>query len=248
MTRSARFTDYASALAQCSGGYDDAQLARVRAYKTEQYVKQLSAILWPEQIANTALAVGIAAAQVKSRPLRVLDFGGGAGIHFRAAREVLPEPPRWAIVETQATAEVARAAGLDAFDDIERAVHHLGGVDLVHTSGTIQYTPDPLRTLDALLALEAPVFFLARLPLWRGEQMVTIQESPLSMNGPGPLPPGIPDTVVRYPETFVNFDELMGRLTAGYQPLIALDSSSAAAIVEGQTIPGITLILIRRNG
>jgi putative methyltransferase (TIGR04325 family) len=247
MSRTARFADFASALAQCGGGYDDLTLARVRAYKTEHFIAQLSTTVWPEQVANTALAVGLAAAQVPARPLRVLDFGGSAGVHYYAACKVLPEAPRWAIVETQAMAEVCRGAGLDAFESVATAVKHLGGVDLVHTSGAIQYTPDPLQFLDTLLAVDAPVFFLGRLPLWRGEQRVTIQESQLSSNGLGPLPPDIPDAPVRYPETFVNFDELLRRITARYELRMALDSSSATAIVDGQTIPGITLILSRRG-
>ena len=124
-------------------------------------------------------------------------------------------------------AEVGREVGLDAFDSIGRAVEHLGGVDLIHTSGTIQYTPDPLKFLDTLLALDAPVFFLARLPLWRGEQLVTIQESQLSSNGLGPLPPGIADALIRYPDTLVNLDELMRRISGRYELRIALDRKAA---------------------
>ena len=165
MSTTGNFADYAAALAACGSGYDDLELARVRVYKTEQYVRQLGSTLWPEQIANTALAVGIAAAHAGSRPLRVIDFGGGAGIHFHAACKVLPQRPQWAIAETRVMAEAARAAGLEAFDDLDMALRHVGAADLVHSSGTLQYLPDPLGTLEALVALNAPVFLLARLPV-----------------------------------------------------------------------------------
>jgi putative methyltransferase (TIGR04325 family) len=241
------FPDYATALAACGSGYDDVELARVRAYKSAQYVQKLDSTLWPEQIANTALAAGIATSRVQSRPLRVLDFGGGTGIHFFAASKVLAEPPKWAIVETLATAQVTSAAGIPAFDTIEAAVGHLGGVDLVHTSGAIQYTPNPLGIVDALVSIEAPVFFMARLPIWRGPPQITIQESLLSQNGLGPLPPGTPDVTIRYPLTLVDFDEIMGRVIPHYRPLVALDSPSTAAVINGQRVPGITLILVRRH-
>jgi putative methyltransferase (TIGR04325 family) len=247
VSSTANFADYSSALAACGGGYDDVELARVRLYKTEQYVKQLGATLWPEQIANTALAVGIAAAHAGPGPLRVIDFGGGAGIHFHAACRILPQRPQWAIAETRVMAEAARAAGLEAFDDLGMALRHVGEVDLLHTSGALHYVPDPLSTLEALVALNAPVFLLARLPVWKGQPFIMIQESPLSLNGLGPLPPGTADVMVRYPATLVDFDDIMARIVPRYRPTIAVDASSAALNVNGKRVPGITLVLTRRG-
>jgi hypothetical protein len=81
------FPDFASALAACGPGYNDADLADVIAYKTALPVdpRQIA----PEQAINTIMSVGIAAAEIVNPPLTVLDFGGGCGFHyFRAAQAV----------------------------------------------------------------------------------------------------------------------------------------------------------------
>ena len=130
----------------------------------------------------------------------VLDFGGGAGLHYKLARLQNPDI-RWAVVETQAM--VRRASELATerlkfFSDIGAAADWLNGVELMHSNGAIQYVPDPIGTVRALCATRPRSVVWRRVPTNEGEAQVReIQTSFLSDNGPGSLAT-MRDKVVRY--------------------------------------------------
>jgi hypothetical protein len=135
-------------------------------------------------------------------------------------------------------AEYARQVSegeFDAYDKIETAVESLGGVDLVLTSGTVQYTPDPLTTLDALIAIGAPYFMLARFPFCH-DSMFAVEQAPLSGYIVGPMPPGTPDKMVRCPVTFVKYAEVKTKLENVYDRLLSIPSPSANYQFGSQTI------------
>jgi putative methyltransferase (TIGR04325 family) len=237
------FPDFASALAACGPGYNNALIADVIAHKTALAVdpRQFA----PEQAVNSILAVGIAAADITERPFTVLDFGGGCGFHYFRVTAALRSQLRWAIVETPTMAE--RALNLaqgrfEVFTDTAAAAAALGRVHLVHASSSIQYAPEPLSTLKALAALRARYLMLARFPVWSRDQLVGVQTSPLAANGIGPMPPTIADREVKYPITFLNFDDVM-RVLGDYEIVVALQSPSSTYNVRGQPVQGISLFL-----
>jgi hypothetical protein len=83
----------------------------------------------------------------------------------------------------------ARASSLETdelrfFSTIDTASNWLGGVDLMHSSGTLQYIPGPFEMLDRLLALSAPVILWSRMALTEGAAETSIATSTLSANGP----------------------------------------------------------------
>ena len=234
------FPNFASALAACGTGYNDADIADVIAFKTALPLDARQFV--PEQALNSIIAVGIAAAEITHRPLNVLDFGGGCGFHYFRVASAMRTQVRWAIVETPTMVDRAAKLGrghFDVFTDIAAAAEWLDQVDIIHASSSIQYTPDPLATLKTLAALRSRYFALARFPLWVGADTVGLQISPLSANGIGPMPPGIPDRQVQYPVTFTNFDAVIRTLT-GYQIVLALSSPSSIYTVRGQNVQGIS--------
>ena len=236
------FADFASALAACGPGYDNTVIADVIAYKTALGVDPRH--FAPEQAVNSILAVGIAAAEITERPLKVLDFGGGCGFHYFRVAAALRSQLRWAIVETRTMAERAEKVAqgrFEIFTDIAPVAAALGRIHLVHASGAIQYVPDPLTTLKALATLQARYFMLARFPVWSRNQLVGVQTSPLAANGIGPMPPTIPDRQVRYPITFPNLDDVM-RIMSSYEIVTVLQSPSSNYTVLGQHVQGISLI------
>src|SRR5258708_32722089 len=82
--------------------------------------------------------------------------------------------------------------GLRFFTAIEDAVQWLGGVDLLHSNGVLQYLDAPEAMLERLLALKSRHVLWGRMLL--GESRATeIQISPLSDHWPGPAPPGFVD-------------------------------------------------------
>lgn len=185
--------------------------------------------------------VGIGALQ--SLPtLRVLDFGGGGGSHYSIVRAALgaDRDIRWNVVETTAMAKVAgeklAGGGLKFFDDIQKAAEDLGHVDLVFTSGALQYTPDPLAFLSSLLAVGADHVFITRTALSDGvDQIVSVQNSWLSSNGPGALPDGFKNHEIRYPVTFASRSKALKMLEEAYTVRFSIDEDRAAYSVLEQS-------------
>jgi hypothetical protein len=130
----------------------------------------------------------------------VLDFGGGAGLHYKLARLQNPHI-RWAVVETQAMVRRASELATDRlkfFSDVDKAADWLNDVELVHSNGAIQYVPNPIETVRSLCAVRPAAIVWRRVPTNDGAAEVReVQTSFLSDNGPGWLP-SVSDKVVRY--------------------------------------------------
>jgi hypothetical protein len=130
----------------------------------------------------------------------VLDFGGGAGLHYKLARRQNPGI-RWAVVETQAMVRRASQLATDRlkfFSDVGLAAAWLGDVELMHSNGAIQYVPDPIQIVRSLCALRPAAIAWRRVPTSDAEaEEREMQTSFLSDNGPGSLPTAT-DKVVRY--------------------------------------------------
>lgn len=115
----------------------------------------------------------------------VLDFGGACGIHYKLARREVPAI-RWAVVETPAMVRQASQLATDNlrfFDTISAAAAWLGAVDLVHSSGALQYTPAPLDVVHELAGIGAARINWKRLFLSE-EPISERQRSMLIENGP----------------------------------------------------------------
>jgi putative methyltransferase (TIGR04325 family) len=182
--------------------------------------------------------------------LNVLDFGGGCGFHYFRVALATQVPLRWTLVETPTMAErAARLANgrFDVFTDIAEAAESLGRVDLVHASSAIQYLPNPLATLKALADLRARFFALLRFPVWDSQQIVGLQQSRLSENGIGPMPPHISDRQIAYPVTFLNFDEAV-RVLSDYEIAMLMSSPSSNYELNGRSVPGASVIFRAKNG
>ncbi|MGY3036168.1 putative methyltransferase (TIGR04325 family) [Bradyrhizobium sp. USDA 4354] len=134
----------------------------------------------------------------------VLDFGGGAGVHYKTARRQSPDI-RWAVVETPAMVRRAKVLATDKlgfFDQIEQAADWLGSVDLVHSNGAIQYVPNPTETIQTLCAVRATRMAWYRVPIGDGPRR-EVQTSYLSDNGPGVLPAS-EEKLVRYERNWIS--------------------------------------------
>lgn len=130
----------------------------------------------------------------------VLDFGGGAGLHYKLARLQNPHI-RWAVVETRAMVRRARELATDRlkfFSGVEMAADWLNDVELMHSNGAIQYVPNPIETVRSLCAVRPAAIVWRRVPTNDGTaEAREMQTSFLSDNGPGSLP-SVKDKVVRY--------------------------------------------------
>jgi putative methyltransferase (TIGR04325 family) len=120
----------------------------------------------------------------------ILDFGGGAGIAYLAARFHRPlRRFRWAVVERPAMVALAKQFETDHlrfFNTCEDAAHWLKVVDLVHSNSAIQYVPDPEAMVRRLLALKPLAVHWDRTPL-APIRIIEQQQARLGDHGPGSL-------------------------------------------------------------
>ncbi|MGY8707530.1 hypothetical protein RAD16_17470 [Bradyrhizobium sp. 18BD] len=133
-----------------------------------------------------------------------LDFGGGAGLHYKLARQQSPDI-RWAVVETPAMVQRATELATDRlmfFERIEQAAAWLGDVDLVHSNGAIQYVPDALATVRTLCSVRPTTLAWYRVPISEKARR-EVQTSYLSDNGPG-MSLASKEKLVRYDRNWIS--------------------------------------------
>jgi putative methyltransferase (TIGR04325 family) len=206
-------------------GYENGDVVDIVVRKNQAYRQRISDDTVLDFMAvRTLIGIGLAKT---SDHLRVIDFGGGGGNHFTVAERALGKGLQWCVVETTAMAEAAQSIqtdGLTFTDDLETAVRHLGQVDLVFTSGALQYCPDPLSALQQLIDVGARYLYITRTELTeRARAMYTVQRSRLSSNGPGPMPSGTDDKPISYPITYASRQAFEAVLTKAYNIRFAID-------------------------
>jgi putative methyltransferase (TIGR04325 family) len=170
----------------------------------------------------------------KKKLLRVIDFGGACGAHYFIANHFLKGSVKikWHVVETYDMVQKGKLledGQLMFFEDIKEAIADYHGVDLLLSSSALQYVPNPLKTMDEISKCAAEYIFLTRLPLLEHNigQIITIQTSNYSANGPGPLPNGMKDGLVRYPITLLEKGLLESKIKERYEELILFEEGVA---------------------
>lgn len=180
---------------------------------------------------RTFIALGLSRT---SDELKVIDFGGGAGYHYEIARAALGKSSaiRWNVVETSTMAKAARGLeepGLKFFDSIEEAGCDLGSVDLVLASSSLQYCPDPELFLQRLINVGSSHLFITRTPFSESpEDVISVQRSRLSANGPGPLPAGFVDVEISYPITYLSIAKVEEILSQKYEVRFRVEEERGA--------------------
>jgi putative methyltransferase (TIGR04325 family) len=250
------FSNYEEAIRQCrDGGYSGADIAAVVCAKTERMIADpelVGCALPPAGRAGIALTSVIASLlSGKSGTVRVLDFGGACGAHYFAACRMSPGLRfDWCVVETDAMIEQARTlegGGLRFAAHLASAQSTLGGVDLVHSSSTLQYLPAPEAGLAGLIGVGAPVMALTRLSLTDGEPFTVVQRSRLAHNGPGSLPPGLKNTTVEIPLTILNRARFEAALREKYEIAACYRDESSDHMTPRGAICGSSYLCLRAD-
>lgn len=154
----------------------------------------------------------------------VLDFGGGCGLHYKQANS---KDVRWAVVETPAMVTRASKLATDKlrfFTSIAEAATWLGDIDVMHSSGALQYVPEPSDTLKALCCLGARTMLWRRMFLSTGIERQEIQVSHLVDNGPGAAPSGIRNKLVRIDRNVMTETEFIA--AHSFYSLVGRDAQS----------------------
>lgn len=249
------YATYDQALSDCTErSYENADIVTVVVEKTKRYRDNLFEKKTPVQLPTTsAYSLCALLGSYGQNELNVLDFGGAAGAHYFLARCILPPSCRlnWIVVETPAMVEraapVLSSNELRFTSDLLDAANAMQRIDLLHTSGTLQCVDRPYDYLQRLLATSAHYILFNRLGLTQGShEVITIHESWLSSNGPGPMPDGIVDKKVRYPFVFPRASLFMEALSNNYETIVTFDDSSGIFPVDDEPIIGLGLLARRR--
>jgi putative methyltransferase (TIGR04325 family) len=216
------FASYADASAACRSGYQDSTLIDIIHAKALVLKSQYERRGKPLEISDTDerlfAAIGLSG---REKTVNVLDFGGGFGIHYFLAKNILGDAFKlnWCVVETEETVSRSSAFANEELRfaaNVAGAKALLGHVDLAFSSGALQYLPEPLETLGEILDCGAPHFFLTRQGLTEDDRkVITVQQSLYSENGvlPG-LPEGFANGTARYPlvlESRSRFLDVIGK-------------------------------------
>jgi putative methyltransferase (TIGR04325 family) len=244
------YATYDAALADCTErAYQSIDIVDVVLRKTIRYRDEISASQATRLAPADAFSFCSLLASLDSRETSVIDFGGACGALYFLARAVLPQSLklRWIVVETPEMAR--RAASILSTDelsfssDLGSAVNSMSRVHLLHTSGTLQYVDKPYDVLQQIVSASAEHILFNRLTLTKGSrEVITVQESWLSWNGPGPLPSGVQDRRVRYPCVLLAESAVCETIQRNYDIVMTFDDSSGVFQVRNEALVGIGML------
>lgn len=236
------FNSYESATAECKSGYEKDSLVTVVCEKTKIYRDILISEGPPSDISSLRTFIGLSLSLNSGKNLNVIDFGGACGAHYFLAKSLLRDRIRlhWHVVETPSMAKSAVSLEneeLKFYNDLDKAKNELGRVDMVFTSYALPYLPNPYESLKSLVKCGASNILITRMPLSTlSHELITIQTSKLSSNGPGPMPSGMKDGIIQFPITFVRKDKFESIIAKDYQVQIRFTEDKGAYAVGKYSI------------
>jgi len=128
----------------------------------------------------------------KAKTLKILDFGGGAGIQYEVAKLSFPNQEfHWVVVENVnfcQSSNLQTSPELEFRSTITDATSTNSHFDLIVASSSLQYTEDPIAHLHELCALRAPYLYITRQILNddNGKEFLSFnQVTKLGDHGPG---------------------------------------------------------------
>lgn len=174
---SGNFNSYSEALLSSSnpsGNYQDNTILKKTLEGTQQLLAmvesgQLSGLADAKNLRLLGLISGLGIFSARGRgPIEVLDFGGAMGNHYFKIRPFLDRGLRlrWTVFDLPKTVQMARQHFLSRELAFVSDYHTLGSLRplLILASSSLQYTPDPHRTLQRLQSLARGWLILDRMP------------------------------------------------------------------------------------
>ncbi|MBV8255593.1 MAG: methyltransferase, TIGR04325 family [Chitinophaga sp.] len=246
------YQSYAEASANCSDKlYENKEIVHLVASKANNLVSNHKPIN-PGALAILELANKIYIQQPDT-PITVIDFGGGDGDYYHTTRLLLSSfiKMKWIVVETPAMTAAMQAnqtQELFFVSSLEKALEIANKVNIVFTSGTIQYTPDPQQTVTDLCKVQADYLVFNRQSLSEETfNIISIQSSPLSWHGSGStLPDAFTEKIVRYPHTSLKRELFEQTLrTNNYHIVYTFAESTGIKKVNNLQISGISYVCKR---
>ena len=239
-----RYGTFEDALKECDsmGGYENSELCKMVAIKTVSYKDSIQRK--PYQITSIQsyliLAIQYILFEKENNELSIIDFGGACGLHYYEARRLLKRDIKlqWKVIETKEMIKQAKERGLESGEVSFHEVINSQAGNLVYLSSSIQYVPKPYEVIDDIISGGYQYILFNRMMLNEGsnEDIITVQQSRLSDNGPGKIPEGFKDRMISYPHTTMSYDKFMNKFEAKYELVFKFDEQSGKVSND----PGIT--------
>jgi putative methyltransferase (TIGR04325 family) len=216
------YSNFEAALRACKDeGYENSRILSIVAERTRILSLGVGNRMSPNADDARLILFGAIEAASREKNLSVIDFGGACGAHFYIAKKLfsLPLSTRWCVVETETMAHagrtIATASELSFATNLDNAMRAVGMPSLIYTNNAVQYSPEPLRTVDQLIDSATNTVCISKIALAKVDRVLyTCQESRLHDNGPGPVPEGIEDATVAYPFGILPRNEVLDRIRA----------------------------------
>jgi putative methyltransferase (TIGR04325 family) len=229
-----RYASFEEALKECktSSGYEDSELCKVVALKTLKYKAAIQDRPYDINCTQSYLTLAIQYILLKkeNKNLSVIDFGGACGAHYYETRRLLGDDIKlhWNIVETREMIKQARENGLESKEISFLGDISSGNGELIYLSSSIQYVPKPYEVIDSIISSNSPYILFNRMMLNEGtdEDIITVQQSRLSGNGPGKMPEGFTDRTIYYPHTTMSYRKFMNKFRGKYELVLKFDEQS----------------------
>lgn len=230
-------------------GYSDEAIAKLVSAKTENHLIRHPEIFSLSELQSVSAAAA-AAVEYPELPLRIIDIGGGSGMHFFQVHRVLPDLELdWRIVEQPAFMKLSERHPMlsfyPSFDEAQAGIRPA----LIHSSCALGFIRESDALLDKILNSAAAYILLSRMSVTSGCRDIYADHIHyLSSNGPGNfLPPGFRDKLISYPVRIFSESALEKRLTSSYDIIWKSDDPSAVLEVPGREIFGRSWFLRRRG-
>ena len=153
------YNSYDAALGD-SHGYEDPGVVQAVTRKTDAYRGGLLGLNEKRvDKRQTTQNMFVLSYLYHDRPIDVLEIGGACGASYFELSHLLPGKIRnWHVVETPAMVASAKRLfendRLAFYTNMDEAASKLDRPDLLIAQGVIQYTKDPLKTLNAIVTIQ----------------------------------------------------------------------------------------------
>lgn len=181
--------------------------------------------------------------------INIIDVGGGCGMHYFQFKKVVGDKIKfnWSIVETPALCKASKTLEnneLHFYENFGDALGRSPDIDLILSSGAIQYFRDPRDILSRIIKANAKYIILSRLSLSQdGSDIITVQRSQYSHNGLEKLPRGFKDNIVEYPHTNMSEKDFNTIISNGYKIKLMLPDLSGVQHINNYAVCGYAVLL-----
>jgi len=235
-TKMEEFPNYENALRECGHcGYENNDISKVVVDKNIQLKNYLAESNITIPVHHLRFLAYLPTFIQKK--INIIDFGGGGGNHYFLFQKFLGDGfnINWHVVETKAMVSSAMQAGLQDdslkfYTSIKDAVKDMKNIDLVFTSGTLQYCDKPTYYLKELIDINPTHLVITRTAFnQEPKKVVALQRSKLSDNGPT-----ISDVehnkvcnkICPYLVTFEPLEEIKNLLSTSFNIMIQVNEES----------------------